>query len=63
MLPISDKIALKKYLENFEDLKWQQKFDRILAGFRNHDYENQEIKKDVEQAITEVRSARKNISI
>lgn len=60
MLSESDRVALKQYLQNFEEKDWQQQFDRILARFRNHNYSDQEIQEDVEQALKEVRSAKKS---
>lgn len=63
MLPESDRVALKQYLQSFEEKDWQQQFDRVLARFRNHNYSDQEIQDDVEQALKEVRSAKKNKSL
>lgn len=60
MLPESDRVALKQYLQSFEETDWQQQFDQILARFKKHTYSEQEIKEDVEQAIKEVRSAKKS---
>jgi len=63
MLPESDRVALKQYLQSSEEKDWQQQFDRILARFRNHNYNEQEIQEDVEQALREVRSAKKSKSL
>jgi len=63
MLPESDRVALKQYLQGFEEKDWQQQFDRILARFRNHNYGNQEIHEDVEQALKEARSAKTSKSL
>jgi hypothetical protein len=60
MLPESDRVALKQYLQSFEEKDWQQQFDQILARFRKHNYSEQEIKEDVEQVLKEVRSAKKS---
>ena len=62
MLAESDRVALKQYLQSFEEKDWQQQFDRVLARFRNHNYSDQEIQEDVEQALREVRSAKKSKS-
>jgi len=55
LLPESDRIALKHYLQDMDDQKHQEKFDQILVRFRKHDFNNDEIKKDVENALIEVR--------
>ena len=63
MLPESDRVALKQYLMGFEEKDWQNQFDQVLARFRNHNYSDPEIQEDVEQALKEVRSAKKSKSL
>ena len=55
LLPVSDRIALKNYLQDMVDPNHQEIFDQILARFRIHNFNNDEIKKDVENALKEVR--------
>jgi hypothetical protein len=55
LLPVSDRIALKNYLQDMDDPNHQEIFDQILARFRIHNFNNDEIKKDVENALKEVR--------
>jgi len=45
------------------DENYQEKFNQILACFRNHKYSGQKIQKDVEQPLKEVRSAKKSQSL
>ncbi len=60
MLPKSDRIALKPYLQRIDDQEQEQRFDEILARFRCHDYNEKEIKDDLERIIIEVRSSNKD---
>ena len=52
MSPESDRIALKHYLQGMDDQNHQEMFDQILARFRKHNFNNDEIKKDVEYVLT-----------
>jgi|GEM_PF-4396354 len=63
MLPESDRVALKHYLQSYEEKDWHEHFDRIFARFRNHNYSDQEIQTDVDPSIREVRSAKKRKSL
>jgi len=60
LLPESDRVALKNYLQTMDDHNYHENFDQILARFRGHNYSNAEIKEDVESALNEVRSSKRD---
>lgn len=60
MLPRSDRLALKNYLLELDNGTSEKEFSALLSRLRNHSRSDEEIERDVRNAIKEVRDAKKN---
>ncbi len=58
MLPPSDQLALKNYLLTREDLDRTTKKKNLIARFRSHTLNEQQIDRAVQDAIEEARHAK-----